>query len=98
MQALAECTAVAEFLKVTAPIRIDVRQRTQDEESPYVLFDVNMKPNMTVPGRPGRDDQASLTALAAAGAGYGPAELLRMVLGRARSLEELRGMELPRWN
>lgn len=78
-----QCTNVARWLKVTAPIRVDVRQVTEDLESDFALFDVNMKPvskclgqvlslclthclqNMTGPGRPGREDQASLTALAA---------------------------------
>ncbi|KAK4619687.1 hypothetical protein CLAFUW4_11094 [Fulvia fulva] len=97
-KAFAGCQAVAKLLKVTAPIRIDVPQRADEAESPFVLFDVNMKPNMTAPGRPGRDDQASLTALAAAEGGYNSAELLRMILGSARKLEELRGTDLPRWS
>lgn len=28
------------------------------------MFDLNMKPNMTGPGRPGREDQDSLTLIA----------------------------------
>ena len=39
-----QCEGVAKLLKVTAPIRIDVRRREDQKESPFVLFDVNMKP------------------------------------------------------
>lgn len=39
-----QCEGVARLLKVTAPIRIDVRRRREESESPFVLFDVNMKP------------------------------------------------------
>lgn len=90
-----ECEAVARLLKVKAPIRIDVRKASRDADASFVLFDVNMKPNMTAPGRPGRDDQASLTAMAAAGLGWTAADLLRNILGTASTLEELRAVELP---
>lgn len=39
-----QCEAVAKKLRVTAPIRIDVRRREDDKASPFVLFDINMKP------------------------------------------------------
>jgi D-alanine-D-alanine ligase-like ATP-grasp enzyme len=42
-----ECEEVAKLLKVKAPIRIDVRRRTNEPGSPFVLFDVNMKPVFT---------------------------------------------------
>ena len=42
----------------------------------FLLFDANMKPNMTGPGRPGRDDQDSLTAIAARAVGWTYPELL----------------------
>jgi hypothetical protein len=35
---------VARLLNVSAPIRIDVRRRKDEEDSPFVLFDFNMKP------------------------------------------------------
>lgn len=89
-----ECEAVARSLKVKAPIRIDVRKRTAGE-GPFVLFDVNMKPNMTAPGRPGREDQASLTAMAAQGLGWAPEELLRRILETSDTLERLREVDLP---
>lgn len=89
-----ECEAVARSLKVKAPIRIDVRKRSAGE-GPFVLFDVNMKPNMTAPGRPGREDQASLTAMAAQGLGWAPEELLRRILETAETLEKLREVDLP---
>ncbi|KAF5027031.1 hypothetical protein F66182_907 [Fusarium sp. NRRL 66182] len=39
-----ECERAARLLGLTAPIRIDVRRYKDSSESPYALFDVNMKP------------------------------------------------------
>ncbi|TEA14960.1 D-alanine--D-alanine ligase [Colletotrichum sidae] len=83
-----ECERVGELLGTTAPIRIDVRRFS--EGSKFALFDVNMKPNMTGPGRPGRDEQASLTLLAAEALGWDYKELLRQVLGTSYTLEALK--------
>ncbi|GME62112.1 D-alanine--d-alanine ligase (d-alanylalanine synthetase) (d-ala-d-ala ligase) protein [Neofusicoccum parvum] len=88
-----ECEAVARLLQTKAPIRIDVRRFEDTKGSPFALFDVNMKPNMTGPGRPGREDQASLTALAAAGLGWNYSQLLEEILQSACSLKELRTAE-----
>ncbi|KAF2014984.1 glutathione synthetase ATP-binding domain-like protein [Aaosphaeria arxii CBS 175.79] len=85
-----ECEAVAEELRPTAPIRIDVRRFKNDASSKFALFDINMKPNMTGPGRPGRDDQASLTLLAAAGLGWDYPRLLSEMLKSSSSLRVLR--------
>ncbi|KAK7512482.1 uncharacterized protein IWZ02DRAFT_471818 [Phyllosticta citriasiana] len=75
-QASRECAGVAELLKTEAPFRIDIRRFNDEPGSPFALFDINMKPNMTGPGRPGREDQASLCALAASGLGWDYAKLL----------------------
>lgn len=88
------CERVAAKLRVTAPIRIDVRQFSKDRLSKFAIFDVNMKPNMTGPGRPGREDQASLTALAAAGAGLDYSELLKEILHCAQPLKTLRSISV----
>jgi len=88
-----ECTVVASFLKTTAPTRIDVRRFSNG--SGFALFDVNMKPNMTGPGRPGREDQASLTAIAARAMGWDYARLLREILGSAAKLRAVRSAGLP---
>ncbi|KAI0412430.1 hypothetical protein F5X98DRAFT_367299 [Xylaria grammica] len=85
-----QCETVAELIKATAPIRVDVRRFTSDPRSPFSLFDVNLKPNMTGPGRPGRSDQASLTALAATGLGWDYPTLLKQILTSARTLGHLR--------
>jgi hypothetical protein len=45
---------------------------------------------MTGPGRPGRDDQASLTLLAANGLGWDYKELLRRILRTSSTLRALR--------
>lgn len=39
-----QCEGVARLLKATAPVRIDVRRRDSSPLSPFVIFDVNMKP------------------------------------------------------
>lgn len=59
---LEACARAAEIIGAKAPIRIDCRDNDEDQ---YTMFDLNMKPNMTGKGRPGRDDQNSLTAIAA---------------------------------
>ncbi|KAF7547255.1 hypothetical protein G7Z17_g7868 [Cylindrodendrum hubeiense] len=89
----AECERAASVLGLTAPIRIDVRRFKDAPDSPFALFDVNMKPNMTGPGRPNRDDQASLTLMAANGLGWDYKKLLRRILGTFSSLKTLRGLK-----
>ncbi|KAF2182382.1 glutathione synthetase ATP-binding domain-like protein [Zopfia rhizophila CBS 207.26] len=83
-----ECELVARLLDVKAPIRIDVRRFSND--SPFALFD-----NMTGPGRPGREDQASLTAIAAKALGWDYGKLLKEILASASSLRALRNAGLP---
>jgi D-alanine-D-alanine ligase-like ATP-grasp enzyme len=39
-----QCEGVARLLKMTAPIRTDVRRRKDGSLAPFVLFDINMKP------------------------------------------------------
>ncbi|CAG7959699.1 unnamed protein product [Penicillium nalgiovense] len=85
---MGECVKVAQLIGATAPIRIDVRRLREGSE--FALFDINMKPNMTGPGRPGRDDQASLTAMAATAMGWDYGTLLQEILSTAQSLGSLR--------
>ncbi|OTA52563.1 glutathione synthetase ATP-binding domain-like protein [Hypoxylon sp. EC38] len=92
IQAREECERAAHVLGVTAPIRIDARRVKDSKDSKFALFDVNMKPNMTGPGRPERDDQASLTLLAASALGWDYRELLRNILRTSRSLRDLRAL------
>lgn len=47
------------------------------------LFDLNMKPNMTGAGRPGRDDQDSLSAISARAVGWDYGDLLLRMLDGA---------------
>ncbi|KAJ5850166.1 ATP-grasp fold subdomain 1 [Penicillium solitum] len=83
-----QCEEVASLIKATAPIRIDVRRFRHGSE--FAIFDINMKPNMTGPGRPGREDQASLTAMAAAGCGWDYPTLLQNIFHGASTLETFR--------
>ncbi|KAH8891487.1 glutathione synthetase ATP-binding domain-like protein [Thozetella sp. PMI_491] len=94
-QVMRECEQVARFLGTTAPIRVDVRRFRDAPDSQFALFDINMKPNMTGPGRPGRDDQASLTLMAASALNWDYPELLRQILQTASPLRTLRGL-LPK--
>jgi hypothetical protein len=52
----------AHFLDIKAPVRIDCRS---DSKGDFFMFDINMKPNLTGPGRPGRENQESLSAMSA---------------------------------
>eukprot|EP00698_Gefionella_okellyi_P009103 TRINITY_DN2287_c1_g1_i1.p2 TRINITY_DN2287_c1_g1~~TRINITY_DN2287_c1_g1_i1.p2 ORF type:complete len:374 (-),score=74.37 TRINITY_DN2287_c1_g1_i1:1268-2389(-) len=76
-----QCAAAASWMNATAPIRIDCRQQHADGR--YVMFDVNMKPNATVAGRPGRDDQDSLCCMSALQFGWSRAEFLLNILATA---------------
>lgn len=75
-----QCEKAAELVGARAPIRVDCRQ---NQVGAYWLFDVNMKPNMTGAGRPGRADQDSLSALAARRMGWGYSDLLFNMLAQA---------------
>ena len=90
-----ECENVAELLGCKAVMRIDVRRRKAGGD--FVLFDVNMKPNMTGPGRPGRDDQACLTLLAAEAIGWDYKKLLLNMLGSAVPIKEWRSIGVGKY-
>ncbi|KAL1857004.1 hypothetical protein VTK73DRAFT_8152 [Phialemonium thermophilum] len=83
-----ECEDVAQLLGMTSVIRIDVRRSAPG--GAFRIFDVNMKPNMTGPGRPGRDDQTSLSGMAAAGLGWDYGTFLTKILQAAPTLQTLR--------
>ncbi|KAI2601746.1 glutathione synthetase ATP-binding domain-like protein [Hypoxylon sp. NC1633] len=87
-----ECEKAAQALRVAALIRIDARRFKDSKDSQFALFDVNMKPNMTGPGRPGRDDQASLTLMAASALGWDYRRLLKKMLNTSHSLKELKAL------
>ncbi|MCP3097848.1 hypothetical protein LZ198_03050 [Myxococcus sp. K15C18031901] len=77
---LANCVEAARCVEARAPIRIDCRA---DAEGVFRLFDLNLKPNMTGAGRPGREDQDSLSAIAARAMGWSCADLLLHMLADA---------------
>jgi D-alanine-D-alanine ligase-like ATP-grasp enzyme len=79
---IGDCLRAYALVGARAPIRIDCRA---DAHGRYKLFDLNMKPNMTGVGRPGREAEDSLSAIAARGLGWGYADLLaRMASGSWR--------------
>lgn len=51
--------------------------------------------NMTGPGRPGREDQASLTAMAAAAIGWDYGMLLEKILASSKPLGVFRRCQCP---
>jgi hypothetical protein len=61
-------------------VRVDCRE---DGQGVPRLFDLNLKPNLTGPGRPGRDDQESLMGLAARAIGWSYADRLQAMLAQA---------------
>lgn len=80
---MADCRRAYEMLGALAPIRLDCRADTHGR---YYIFDVNFKPNMTGAGRPGREDQDSLSAIAARAVGWDYTELLSRMLQAAWKL------------
>lgn len=74
------CEKAAEIVNARAPIRIDCRA---DLSGQYFLFDLNMKPNMTGAGRPGRENQDSLCLIAAKADGWNYLQLLESMLSVA---------------
>jgi hypothetical protein len=74
---IAACVRAAALVEARAAIRIDCRAGA---DGMFRLFDLNMKPNMTGPGRPGRDDQDCLSGIAARADGWRYAELLVAML------------------
>ncbi|CAG8420596.1 unnamed protein product [Penicillium salamii] len=92
-EVMRQCEGVASLIRATAPIRIDVRRFQPKSE--FAIFDINMKPNMTGPGRPGREDQASLSAMAAAGCGWDYPTLLEHILAGASTLQVFREYRSP---
>lgn len=71
------CIAAFAMLGARALMRIDCRR---DHEGRFRLFDVNIKPKLTGAGRPGREEQDSLCAMAARAIGWGYADLLLATL------------------
>jgi D-alanine-D-alanine ligase len=74
-----QCKKAALLIKARAPIRIDCRA---DQNGDFFLFDLNMKPNMTGKGRPGRDEMDSLSAMAAYKIGWDYQEFVVNILAQ----------------
>lgn len=77
IEAYRQCEKASELLNIKAPIRIDCRA---DHNGNYFLFDLNMKPNMTGPSRPHRNNQDSLTLLASKKIGWSYIDLLKNII------------------
>lgn len=79
---VAACCLAGRLIAARAPIRIDCRQHADRH---FSIFDLNLKPNMTGAGRPGRDGQDSLTAMAARSMGWSFPELVENIAAQAWS-------------
>ncbi|RIA91563.1 hypothetical protein C1645_767158 [Glomus cerebriforme] len=77
-QVARDCEQAAQIIKPLAPIRLDCRRIASGKQ--FALFDLNMKPNMTGPGRPGRNMHSSLSCISACGIGWTYPDLLRAML------------------
>lgn len=73
------CELAAKVIGAKAPIRIDCRKNKNNE---YLIFDLNMKPNMTGASRPHRKNQDSLTMIAAKGIGWTYSDLILNILSQ----------------
>jgi hypothetical protein len=82
------CVSAAALVDARTTIRIDCRA---DRDGTSRLFDLNMKLNMTGPGRPGREDQDCLSAIAARANGWSYVDLLQAMLAVKWRLEPLKG-------
>ncbi|KAJ9123122.1 hypothetical protein QFC22_001313 [Naganishia vaughanmartiniae] len=72
-----------EIMGTRTVARIDCRRNKGGE---FKLFDINMKPNATGPGRPGRNNQTSLVGMAAQGLGWNYQTLLVNLIRAATPL------------
>ncbi len=79
-QIISACEKAYALLGLRAPIRIDCRKNNAGE---YIMFDVNMKPNMTLGSRSHRSEQDSLMMIAAERAGLSRAGLLQAFIDTA---------------
>ena len=71
------CEKAASLIGAKAPVRIDCRA---DDQGNFFLFDVNLKPNMTGASRVHRQDQDSLTTMAANAIGWSYGQLIVNIL------------------
>lgn len=79
-----QCEDAAKWVGAKAPIRIDCRA---NGTGLYFLFDLNMKPNMTGPSRPHRQDQTCLSAIASQAMGWDFSDLILNMLLQCWRLE-----------
>ncbi|MEE6165868.1 MULTISPECIES: hypothetical protein [unclassified Mycolicibacterium] len=77
---------VAQLLKATAPIRIDCRE---DADGVIKAIDINMKPSMTGPGRPGREQMINLSAMSGTEIGWSYTELLAAIAVNAAPVQRI---------
>ena len=77
---------VAQFLKATAPIRIYCRAGANGV---IKAIDINMKPSMTGPGRPGREQMINLSAMSAGEIGWNYTEMLAGIAANAAPIQRI---------
>lgn len=77
---------VAQLLKATAPIRIDCRA---DANGVIKAIDINMKPSMTGPGRPGREQMINLSAMSGREIGWNYTEMMAAIAVNAAPIQRI---------
>lgn len=75
-----DCAKAFELLKLKGIIRIDCRQ---DEDGNYIMFDLNMKPNMNMATRLNRENMDSLVMIGATALGWDHEALLKHIMATA---------------
>jgi D-alanine-D-alanine ligase len=80
------CVRIAQFLRTNAPIRIDCRE---DSNGVIKAIDINMKPSMTGPGRPGREQMINLSAMSADEIGWNYTEFLAGIAANAAPIQRV---------
>ncbi|RZJ72348.1 MAG: ATP-grasp domain-containing protein, partial [Flavobacterium sp.] len=67
LEIIEACEKTSDLVKSKAPMRIDCRKDTRGK---FKIFDVNLKPNLTGAGRPGREEFDSLCTMSGAAIGW----------------------------
>ncbi|TWU58950.1 D-alanine--D-alanine ligase [Rubripirellula tenax] len=80
------CVLAYGIVDARAPIRIDCRK---DHEGRWLMFDLNAKPNMTGAGRPGRENQDGLVAMASISTGLSYRNLVSDLVVNSWTVEEI---------
>jgi hypothetical protein len=87
LEAMEACARAGALMQARAPLRIDCRAAAGPDNGAFYLFDVNLKPNLTSPGRnASRAHTTNLCLMAALKFGWSNEEFLYNILRQAWSV------------